>query len=573
MARISRLSLTDVLLKEGFITEEDLKKAEQYQRDNGGLLSYILVKLGLVTEEQIVVGLAEQLGIPHMKLTHYKLDPEVVELLPERIIRKDKVIPLSQSGNTLTVATADPLNVLVIDDLKAMTGCNIQTIVATPSEIEQVVGDYYSTRATMNLDQLIAQSEKETETAVEVVTDEQSVDLDQLMREAEEAPIIRIANLILSRAIRERASDIHLEPLEKKVAIRYRIDGTLYPIITLPKRVQDAVVSRIKILSEMDIAEHRLPQDGRFRVRAHNRDVDFRVSTIPTRFGEKVVLRLLDKAQLTGLTIDKLGLEENVLEKYQKAIRQPYGMIVLTGPTSCGKSTSLYAAIRAINTPDKNILTIEDPVEYEAEGINQVQIHEKIGLTFAQALRSFLRQDPDIIMLGEMRDLETADIGIKAALTGHLLFTTLHTNDAAGAIVRLVNMGVEPFLISGALTFVGAQRLMRKVCKNCAHSYHPSKRLLKQLEIEDQVDNNLVLYQAKGCRICNNTGYRGRMAVMEALEIDDDIKELTLRKVPELKIKKTAISNGMIPLRKNALAKVIRGDTTLEELARVAGTT
>ena len=573
MARISRLSLTDVLLKEGFITEEDLKKAEQHQRDNGGLLSYVLVKLGLVTEEQIVVGLAEQLGIPHMKLTHYKLDPEVVELLPERIIRKDKVIPLSQSGNTLTVATADPLNVLVIDDLKAMTGCNIQTIVATPSEIEQVVGDYYSTRASMNLDQLIAQSEKETETAVEVVTDEQSVDLDQLIREAEEAPIIRIANLILSRAIRERASDIHLEPLEKKVAIRYRIDGTLYPIITLPKRVQDAVVSRIKILSEMDIAEHRLPQDGRFRVRAHNRDVDFRVSTIPTRFGEKVVLRLLDKAQLTGLTIDKLGLEENVLEKYQKAIRQPYGMIVLTGPTSCGKSTSLYAAIRAINSPDKNILTIEDPVEYEAEGINQVQIYEKIGLTFAQALRSFLRQDPDIIMLGEMRDLETADIGIKAALTGHLLFTTLHTNDAAGAIVRLVNMGVEPFLISGALTFVGAQRLMRKVCKNCAHSYHPSKRLLKQLEIEDQVDNDLVLYKAKGCRICNNTGYRGRMAVMEALEIDDNIKELILRKVPELKIKKTAISNGMIPLRKNALAKVIRGDTTLEELARVAGTT
>ena len=573
MARISRLSLTDVLLKEGFITEEDLKKAEQHQRDNGGLLSYVLVKLGLVTEEQIVVGLAEQLGIPHMKITHYKLDPEVVELLPERIIRKDKVIPLSQSGNTLTVATADPLNVLMIDDLKALTGYNIQTIVATPSEIEQVVGDYYSTKASMNLDKLIAQSEKETETAVEVVTDEQSVDLDQLMREAEEAPIIRIANLILSRAIRERASDIHLEPLEKKVTIRYRIDGTLYPIITLPKRVQDAVVSRIKILSEMDIAEHRLPQDGRFRVRAHNRDVDFRVSTIPTRFGEKVVLRLLDKAQLSGLTIDKLGLEENVLEKYQKAIRQPYGMIVLTGPTSCGKSTSLYAAIRAINSPDKNILTIEDPVEYEAEGINQVQIYEKIGLTFAQALRSFLRQDPDIIMLGEMRDLETADIGIKAALTGHLLFTTLHTNDAAGAIVRLVNMGVEPFLISGTLTFVGAQRLMRKVCKNCAHSYHPSKRLLKQLEIEDQVDNNLVLYKAKGCRICNNTGYRGRMAVMEALEIDDDIKELILRKVPELKIKKTAISNGMIPLRKNALTKVIRGDTTLEELARVAGTT
>jgi len=572
MARTGRLSLTNVLLKEGFIVEEDLKKAEQYQRDNGGVLSYILVKLGLITEEQIVVGLAEQLGIPHMKLTNYRLDPEVMKLLPERIIRKDKVILLSQSGNTLTVATADPLNVLMIDDLKAITGCNIQTIVATPSEIEQVMEDYYSTRATMNLDKLIAQSEKETEAGLEVVRDEKSMDLDRLIREAEEAPIIKIANLILSRAIKERASDIHIEPFEKKVTVRYRIDGILYPIITIPKRVQNAVVSRIKILSELDIAEHRLPQDGRFRVRVYNRDIDFRVSTIPTRFGEKVVMRLLDKAQLMGLTIDKLGLEENVLEKYQRAVRQPYGMIVLTGPTSCGKSTSLYAAIRAINSPDKNILTIEDPVEYEAEGVNQVQVHEEIGLTFPRALRAFLRQDPDIIMLGEMRDTETADIGIKAALTGHLLFTTLHTNDAPGAIARLINMGVEPFLISGALTFVGAQRLMRRVCKNCASSYHPSKRLLKELEIEDEVDKDLVFYKAKGCRLCNNTGYRERMAVMEALEIDDDIRELILRKAPAVEIRKTAISNGMIPLRKNALAKVIRGETTLEELARVAGT-
>jgi len=572
MARTSRLSLTNVLLKEGFITEEDLKKAEQYQRDNGGVLSYTLVKLGLVTEEQIVVGLAEQLGIPHMKLTNYRLDPEVVELLPERIIRKDKVVPLSQSGNTLTVATADPLNVLMIDDLKAITGCNIQTIVATPSEIEQVMEDYYSTRATMNLDKLIAQSERETETGVEIVRDGKSVDLDKLIREAEEAPIIKIANLILSRAIKEKASDIHIEPFEKKVTVRYRIDGILYPIINIPKRVQNAVISRIKILSELDIAEHRLPQDGRFRVRVYNRDIDFRVSTIPTRFGEKVVLRLLDKAQLMGLTIDKLGLEENVLEKYQRAIRQPYGMIVLTGPTSCGKSTSLYAAIRAINNPDKNILTIEDPVEYEAEGVNQVQIHEEIGLTFPRALRAFLRQDPDIIMLGEMRDMETADIGIKAALTGHLLFTTLHTNDAPGAIARLINMEVEPFLISGALIFVGAQKLMRRVCKNCASSYHPSKRLLKELEIEDEVDKDLVFYKAKGCRLCNNTGYRGRMAVMEALEIDDDIRELILRKAPAVEIRKTAISNGMIPLRKNALTKLIREETTLEELARVVGT-
>ncbi len=346
----------------------------------------------------------------------------------------------------------------------------------------------------------------------------------------------------------------------------------LSPVTTLPKKVQNAVVSRIKIISELNIAERRLPQDGRFRVKARQRDVDFRVSTIPTRFGEKVVLRLLDKAQLIGLTIDKLGLEENVFKKYEKAISQPYGMIVLTGPTSCGKSTTLYAALRAINSPDKNILTVEDPVEYEAEGINQIQVHEDIGLTFARILRSFLRQDPDIIMLGEMRDLETADIGIKAALTGHLLFTTLHTNDAPGAVARLLNMGMEPFLVSGALLFVGAQRLMRRVCKECAVSYEPSAKLLKEVGLVEKVEKGTVFYKAKGCTICNKTGYRGRMAVMEALEVDDDIRDLILRKAPDVEIRKVAISNGMIPLKENALKKVIRGDTTLEELARVAGT-
>jgi len=330
------------------------------------------------------------------------------------------------------------------------------------------------------------------------------------------------------------------------------------------------VISRIKILSEMDIAEHRLPQDGRFKVKVKNRNIDFRVSTIPARFGEKVVLRLLDKAQLMGLTIDKLGLEKNVLEKYKRAIKQPYGMIVLTGPTSCGKSTTLYAALKAINTPERNILTIEDPVEYEAEGINQVQIHEEIGLTFPKALRAFLRQDPDIIMVGEMRDLETADIGIKAALTGHLLFTTLHTNNAPAAISRLINMGIEPFLIADALTFVGAQRLMRRVCKNCRTPFKPSRELLKSLNINSS--NEQIFYKAKGCELCNHTGYRGRMAVMEALEIDDNIRELIIRKAPESEIREVAINNGMVPLRENALTKVLRGESTLEEMARVAGT-
>ena len=570
MVENKRVELANVLLRQGLISQKDLEKAEEYQRENGGTLSEVLVELKLVKEEQVVIGLAQQLGIPHMKLSHYILDPKVMEIIPARVVRKEKVVPLSRSGNTLTIATADPLNVLMIDNLRAITRCNIQTIVSTPSEINEVIGDYYSTMATGGLDELIEESESED--PVEVVKDAEFVNLDKLIREAEEAPIIRLVNLILSRAIKERASDVHIEPFERKVQVRYRIDGVLSPVTTLPKKVQNAVVSRIKIISELNIAERRLPQDGRFRVKARQRDVDFRVSTIPTRFGEKVVLRLLDKAQLIGLTIDKLGLEENVFKKYEKAISQPYGMIVLTGPTSCGKSTTLYAALRAINSPDKNILTVEDPVEYEAEGINQIQVHEDIGLTFARILRSFLRQDPDIIMLGEMRDLETADIGIKAALTGHLLFTTLHTNDAPGAVARLLNMGMEPFLVSGALLFVGAQRLMRRVCKECAVSYEPSAKLLKEVGLVEKVEKGTVFYKAKGCTICNKTGYRGRMAVMEALEVDDDIRDLILRKAPDVEIRKVAISNGMIPLKENALKKVIRGDTTLEELARVAGT-
>ena len=570
MVETKRVELADVLLRQGLINQQDLKKAQEYQGEKGGTLSEVLVRLKFVKEEQVVIGLAEQLGIPHMKLSHYILDPKVMKMIPARVVRKEKVIPLSRSGNTLTIATADPLNVLMIDNLRAITGCNIQAIVATPSEINQVIGDYYSTMATGSLAELIEESGSED--TVEVVRDAESVDLDKLMKEAEEAPIIRLVNLVLSRAIKDRASDVHIEPFEKKVQVRYRIDGALSPVTTLPKKVQNAVVSRIKILSELNIAERRLPQDGRFKVKARQRDIDFRVSTIPTRFGEKVVLRLLDKAQLLGLTIDGLGLEGNVLEKYQKAISQPYGMIVLTGPTSCGKSTTLYAALRAINSPDKNIVTVEDPVEYEADGINQIQVHEEIGLTFARTLRSFLRQDPDIIMLGEMRDLGTADIGIKAALTGHLLFTTLHTNDAPGAVARLINMGVEPFLVSGALLFVGAQRLMRRVCKECAVSYEPSPKLLKEVGLEGKVEKGAVFCKAKGCSICNKTGYRGRMAVMEALELDDAVRELILRKAPDIEIRKVALSNGMIPLKENALKKVIRGDTTLEELARVAGT-
>ncbi len=569
MAKLGRMSLEDVLLKEGFATEKDLKRAKKYQRENGGKLADILVKLGIISEEQLVVGFSKQLGIPHIKLKNYKLDPEIIEILPAKIIKKEKVIPLAKSGENLTIVTPDPLNVLLIDNLRARTGYNIQIIVATPTEIEQTITDYYATLASGDLDELIEKSGEEGK--LRVVEAEESVNLDSLLQEAEQAPIIKMVNMILSRAIRERASDIHLEPFEKKVQVRYRIDGILYFVTALPKKIQNAVVSRVKILSDLDIAERRLPQDGRFRVKAYNRDIDFRVSTIPAKCGEKIVLRVLDKGPLVGLTIDKLGLEGYVLGKYQRAIQQPHGMIVLTGPTSSGKSTSLYAAIKAISGPDKNILTVEDPVEYEMEGINQVQVHEEIGLTFPRALRAFLRQDPDIIMLGEMRDLETADIGIKAALTGHLLFTTLHTNSAVGTIARLVDMGVEPFLAAGSLIFVGAQRLIRKVCKDCAIPYEPSSAILKSLGIDERKLKNGVFYKSKGCPLCNNTGYRGRMAVMEALEVDDDIRELIIGRTPDMEIKKVALAKGMIPLRENALAKVIKGESTLEDLARVTG--
>ncbi len=570
MARIRRVSLGDVLLKEGFATEEDLARAKEYQKKKKGKLADILVKSKIISEEQLVIGFSKQLGIPHIKLRSYKLDPEILKIIPIKVIQKENVIPLNRSGENLTIVTADPLDVLLIDDLRARTGYEIQVIVATPTEIKQTIDDYYATLATKDLDSLIEKSGGEGE--LTVVEGEGSVNLDHLLQEAEQAPIIKMVNMILSRAIRERASDIHIEPFEKKVQIRNRIDGILHPVASLPKRVQNPVISRIKILSNLDIAERRLPQDGRFRVKAYSRDIDFRVSTIPTKFGEKVVLRVLDKAQLSGLTIEKLGFESDVLEKYQRAVRQPYGMIVLTGPTSSGKSTSLYAAIRSINSPDKNIITIEDPVEYEMEGVNQVQAHEEIGLTFPSALRSFLRQDPDIIMLGEMRDLETADIGIKAALTGHLVFTTLHTNDAVGSISRLIDMGVEPFLIVGSLVFVGAQRLMRKICKDCAVPYQPSSTILKSLGADKKKLKDGIFYKAKGCSLCNNSGYRGRMAVMEALEIDDEIRELIARKASDIEIKKGALAKGMVPLRENALAKVIKGKTTLEELARISGT-
>lgn len=571
MAKATRPTLTDVLLKKGLLGKKDAEKARENHRSNGENFTDTLVKMGLITREEVAKALADELRIPYIDLTNYELDPKAMEALPEGMVRKYRVVPLSLSGGVLTLATSDPLNVVTIDYIRATTDLQIRTVVSPSGQIEDAISDFCSVKATKNLEEVIKHTEKEAE-EIEVVKGREEVDLDQLIKQTQDASIIRVVNLILSHAIRQRATDIHIEPLEKNLQVRYRIDGILHLINSLPKAVQYPVVSRIKILAELDIAERRLPQDGRFKVKVAGRYVDLRVSVIPTRFGEKAALRILDKAQLAGLTIDKLGLEENVSEKYRKAVGQPHGMIVLTGPTSSGKSTSLYAAIRTLNGHDKNILTIEDPVEYEVNGVMQVQIHEKAGLTFPKMLRAFLRQDPDIIMLGEMRDAETADIGVKASLTGHLLLTTLHTNDAPTAIARLINMGVEPYLISDALLFVGAQRLMRKLCPHCREAYKPSPDLLRELGIEDKVDKETVFYKAKGCSACKKTRYKGRMAVMEALEIDDDIRSLILNKDSEAEIRKVALAKGMVPLRENALAKVVRGDSTLEELRRIAGT-
>lgn len=571
MAKATRPTLTDVLLKKGLLGKKDAEKARENHRSNGENFTDTLVKMGLITREEVAKALADELQIPYIDLTNYELDPKAMEALPEGMVRKYRVVPLSLSGGVLTLATSDPLNVVTIDYIRATTDLQIRTVVSPSGQIEDAISDFCSVKATKNLEEVIKHTEKEAE-EIEVVKGREEVDLDQLIKQTQDASIIRVVNLILSHAIRQRATDIHIEPLEKNLQVRYRIDGILHLINSLPKAVQYPVVSRIKILAELDIAERRLPQDGRFKVKVAGRYVDLRVSVIPTRFGEKAALRILDKAQLAGLTIDKLGLEENVSEKYRKAVGQPHGMIVLTGPTSSGKSTSLYAAIRTLNGHDKNILTIEDPVEYEVNGVMQVQIHEKAGLTFPKMLRAFLRQDPDIIMLGEMRDAETADIGVKASLTGHLLLTTLHTNDAPTAIARLINMGVEPYLISDALLFVGAQRLIRKLCPHCREAYRPSPDLLRELGIEDKVDKETVFYKAKGCSACKKTRYKGRMAVMEALEIDDDIRSLILNKASEAEIRKVALAKGMVPLRENALAKVVRGDSTLEELRRIAGT-
>jgi len=567
MVETLKKRLGDILIEEGLLAQEQLSQALYEQRRTGKPLAVILIASGLVREEDLVITLSEQLGIPHLRVESYDIPSEVLAEVPEGIARRYHLIPVAKTGNSLTIAMSDPLNIVAVDDVRMLTGYEIETVVSLDSEVKKAIERYYSGKDVEmdDYEDILRDAEADLVTVSE---DKDEIDISHLKEEVEQAPVIRLVNLTLVNAIKQGASDIHIEPFEKVVRVRYRIDGILRNAQPPPKSLQAAVVSRIKILSELDIAERRMPQDGRFRIKFAGREIDFRVSTLPTYFGEKVVLRILDKGSL-NLDLDKLEFEGQPLEDFRDCLSRPNGIILVTGPTGSGKTTTLYSALHMLNTSDVNIVTVEDPVEYELHGINQVQAKPEVGLTFATGLRSILRQDPDIVMVGEIRDEETADIAIKAALTGHLVLSTLHTNDAPGAITRLVDMGMEPFLISSSLLVAAAQRLVRRVCPDCRHSYRVPTQVLQRAQFKVKQGKEIILSKGEGCKRCGDTGYRGRLALLEALRITEDVQDLIMASAPAGEIKRKGIEMGMLTLRQVALRKVEAGLTTLEEALRV----
>lgn len=558
-----RLKLGEMLIKAKLITKKDLDRALEIQKRDGGWIGEILTALGVVSERDITATLGKQLDIPYASfdqgLLRPALDQDLEKLVPEGFARGHQVLPLARSLKSLTVALIDPLNLIVIDNLKKMTGCQINPLIATKTDILKAINEFYgggelfreAIKGTYQLD----------ESGLVTVVEEEKAELslDKLMAKAGEAPVTKLVNLIIMEAVRERASDIHLEPFEKKLSLRYRIDGHLYDIPPPSQHLLLPLVSRIKILSKLDIAEKRLPQDGGFIVKTEDRLIDLRVSTIPVIHGEKVVIRILDRSTVPQ-DIKELGFESQALAEFEKAVKKPFGLIFITGPTGSGKTTTLYAALRRVYSPEKNIVTIEDPVEYRLAGINQVQAKPQIGLTFANGLRAFLRQDPDILMVGEVRDLETAQICIRAALTGHLVFSTLHTNDAAGAISRLTNIGIEPYLVISSLNLVLAQRLIRKLCPECKEEYQPSPQ-----QVENFGLGKGPFYRAKGCDYCRQSGYRDRVGIFEVMPVNDEIRELITKGAAPQLIEQAAREIGMMTLLGCALEKVKQGITSLEE--------
>jgi type IV pilus assembly protein PilB len=565
--------LGDLLVKEKIITPEQLEKASKAQKEQNCRLGSALVKLGFLTDEDVTNFLSRQYGVPAINLSYFEIDPAVVKLIPFETAKRYQILPLSRVGASLTIAMVDPTNVFAMDDIKFMTGFNIEPVVASESSILEGIEKAYGATKEKEEDlESVMQSMSEmTEEDVELQADAQEMGLSELEKAADEAPVVKLVNVILGDAVKRGASDIHIEPYEKEFRVRFRIDGVLQSIMSPPMKLRDAITSRLKIMSKLDISEKRLPQDGRIMLKMNiggrKKQLDFRVSTLPVLWGEKIVLRLLDKENLR-LDMTKLGFESESLVKFEKAILKPYGMVLVTGPTGSGKTNTLYSSISRLNQPDTNIMTAEDPVEFQLGGVNQVQMKEQIGLNFAAALRSFLRQDPNIILVGEIRDFETAEIAIKAALTGHLVLSTLHTNGAPETITRLMNMGIEPFLVATSVHLICAQRLVRRICKECAEVVDVPVPALIEEGFTPEEAKTVKIQKGKGCGTCNNTGYKGRAGLYEVMEVDDEIKDLVLVGASAVELKKKAIERGMITLRRSGLIKVAAGITTLEEVAR-----
>jgi type IV pilus assembly protein PilB len=570
MFKTKYLRLGELLIKEGLINEAQLEKAIKAQRQEGGRLGEVLVKLNFVQEDQMVSVLGKQLNVPYFSLGTGMLKPAIDQglerLIPHDYAIKNSVLPLSRTLRSLTIAMSDPLDLILIDNVARLTNCEINPVIATKSDITKAITDFYGKSAMFKkaVDESYDQSSIEAGSALAAEEGmDQELSLDKLVARAEEAPVVKLVDLIIRQAIDERASDIHIEPFKDKISLRYRIDGRLYEIPPPAKHLQLPIVSRVKILAKLDIAEKRLPQDGAILVRIGDRPIDIRVSIIPTIYGEKAVLRLLDRSQVV-LDLNQMGFEPKQLELLRKAINSPYGLVLLTGPTGSGKTTTLYGILSDIKSTTKNIVTIEDPVEYKLDGINQVQVKSEIGLTFSTALRSFLRQDPDVMLVGEVRDLETAQICIRSALTGHLVLSTLHTNDAPSAINRLMDIGIEPYMLAPSLLLVVGQRLVRRLCPDCKEAYEPSPDLIKSAGLKSGL-----IYKPRGCEKCNNYGYRGRTCIVEVMVASPKIQELINQRAQFQKVRQVAREEGMQSLYRSGIVKVEQGITSLEEVLSV----
>ncbi|WP_305045103.1 type IV-A pilus assembly ATPase PilB [Geoalkalibacter sp.] len=555
--------LGELLVRNKLITSDQLAKAVEDQKAAGGRLGASLIKLGFLHDGELAAFLSKQYGVPSINLDEFDIEPAIIRLIPPEIAQKYQVVPVNRAGATLIVAMSDPSNIFAIDDIKFMTGYNIEVVVAAETAIKAAIDRYYDQSQS-----LADVMEDLDDIDLEVVDEHDNVDVAALEKATEDAPVVKLVNLILTDAIKKKASDIHIEPYEKMFRVRYRIDGVLYEVMKPPMKLKNAIISRIKIMSEMDIAERRLPQDGRIKIKLPGgKDMDFRVNCLPTLFGEKVVLRLLDKSNLQ-LDMTKLGYEPQALEWFKREIHKPFGMVLVTGPTGSGKTVSLYSALAELNKTTENISTAEDPVEFNFAGINQVQMHEEIGLNFATALRAFLRQDPDIIMIGEIRDFETAEIGVKAALTGHLVLSTLHTNDAPSTINRLLNMGIEPFLVASAVNLITAQRLARRVCPECREVEDIPKQALIEAGVPAEEVDGYVCYKGRGCGNCNNTGYRGRVGLYQVMPMFEEIREMILAGANTAEIKRESMRLGVKTMRQSALTKLREGMTSFEEVLR-----